>query len=93
MALSLPHIVQKARTQLAALTGLGVGSTVSSRKDDTGWVVRVEVVEKRSLPDSQDILAMYEVTLDEAGGMLNFARIGMRRRTDVAAVAGAEAGA
>ena len=37
-------------------------STVSAGKDESGWSVRVEVVEKKSLPDSQDILATYELS-------------------------------
>jgi hypothetical protein len=91
--MALSNVVKKARQQLGELTGLGVSSTVSARKDESGWCVHVEVVEKKSLPDSQDILATYELTLDEEGNLLNFTRIGMRRRIDVTAAAGAESGA
>jgi hypothetical protein len=93
MAMTLVNLVKTAREQLAELTGLKVGSTVSVKKDKSGWCVQVEVVEKKSLPDSQDILATYELALDEAGNLLNFARMGMRRRMDVTASAGAESGA
>ena len=92
MSMAMPMVVRKAREQLGAVTGLPVSSTVSARKEDGGWRVEVEVVEKKSLPDSQDILARYELTLDEAGDLLNFSRVGMRRRAD-AAPAGAESGA
>jgi hypothetical protein len=91
MTMTLPNLVKHARQQLADLTGLPVGSTVSVRRDEGGWCVQVEVVEKKSLPDSQDILASYEMSLDGEGELLNFSRTGMRRRSDVAAV-GAEAG-
>jgi hypothetical protein len=89
--MALPNVVKKARQQLGEVTGLDVCSTVSAREDESGWCVQVEVVEKKSLPDSQDILAMYELALDEEGNLLNFTRVGMRRRMDVAAsaVAGA----
>ena len=43
------------------MTGLEMGSTLSARKDDTVWHVQVEAVEKKSLPDSQDILAKANV--------------------------------
>jgi len=86
-------MVKKARQQLGELTGLDVASTVSARKDESGWCMQVEVVEKKSLPDSQDILATYELTLDEEGNLLNFTRVGMRRRTDVMVGAGTESGA
>jgi hypothetical protein len=93
MTMTLPNVVQKARQQLGELTGLEVSSTVSARKDESGWCVQVEVVEKKSLPSSQDILAAYELALDEEGNLLNFTRVGMRRRMDVTAGAGAESGA
>jgi len=93
MATTLPNVVKKARQQLGELTGLSVCSTVCARKGEAGWCVQVEVVEKKSLPDSQDILATYELALDEEGNLLNFTRIGMRRRMDVAASALAESGA
>jgi len=83
MRTSLPDLIRKAREQLGQLTGLDVGSTVSVRKDDAGWCVQVEVVEKKSLPNSLDILATYEAALDESGDIMNFARLGMRRRMDV----------
>jgi hypothetical protein len=91
--MALLDLVKTAREQLGVLTGLQVGSTVSVRKDKSGWCVQLEVVEKKSMPDSQDILATYELLLDDGGGMLNFSRIGMRRRNDVAVSAGAESGA
>lgn len=93
MTMALLDLVKTAREQLGVLTGLKVGSTVSVRKDKPGWCVLLEVVEKKSMPDSQDILATYELLLDDGGGMLNFSRIGMRRRNDVAVSAGAESGA
>ena len=92
MTMALPNVVRKARQQLGEMTGLDVCSTVSAGKCESGWCVRVEVVEKKSLPDSQDILATYELSLDEEGNLLDFTRIGMRRRMDLAASA-AEAGA
>ena len=91
--MTLPNVVKKARQQLGELTGLAVSSTVSARKEDPGWCVKVEVVEKKSLPDSQDILATYELSLDDEGELLNFTRIGMRRRMDVAACTADESGA
>ena len=93
MSITMPMAVHKAREQLGAVTGLPVSSTVSARKEDAGWRVEVEVVEKKSMPDSQDILARYELSLDESGDLLNFSRIGMRRRMDAAAASGAETGA
>jgi hypothetical protein len=93
MATALQDVVSKAREQLHDLTSLKVGSTVSVRKGKSGWVVQVEVVEKNSIPDSQDILAMYDLAVDGEGNVEDFARAGMRRRAEVALTAVAEPGA
>lgn len=90
--MTLTNMIQMARRQLGELTGLAVASTISVRKDGAGWRVQAEVVEKKSLFDGQDILAAYELAVDGEGNVVNFTRIGMRRRMDVAAAA-AESGA
>ena len=91
MTMALLDLVKKAREQLRELTGLKLGSTVSVRKGESNWCVQVEVVEKNSIPDSQDILATYELSVDDEGNVQNFTRVGMRRRAEVALTAGADA--
>ena len=91
MTMALLDLVKRAREQLHELTGLKVGSTVSVGKGESGWRVRVEVVEKNSIPDSQDILATYELSVDDEGNVQNFTRVGMRRRAEMALTAGADA--
>ena len=82
MAASMSEIVKKARSELHALTGLEVSSTLSVNKNGDGWVVTIEVIEKHSIPDGMDILAAYETLLDDDGGMQEFKRIGLRKRID-----------
>ena len=82
MSTAIPKLVETAREDLASLTGLELGSTLSTLKDEKGWRVQVEMVEKKSLPDSMDILATYEVLMDDDGNVLEFKRAGMRKRID-----------
>ena len=82
MAAAMGQLIQKAREQLGDMTGLELGSTLSARKDGDGWHVQLEAVEKKSVPDSQDILAMYDLTMDDSANVLNFNRVGTRRRGD-----------
>jgi len=74
--------IQKAKLALHELTGFDISSVVSVEKEDDGWLVLVEVVEKHSIPDSMDILALYETRLDAEGNMREFKRISMRKRID-----------
>ena len=82
MAIAMAGMIQKARSELNNLTGLEISSTVAAEKNDDGWLVTMEAVEKHSLPDGMDILAAYETRLDPDGNMLEFKRTGMRKRID-----------
>ena len=82
MSVSIPELVVKAREDLSSLTGLELGTTVATLKNEKGWQIQVELVEKKSLPDSMDILATYEVQLDDEGTLLEFKRGAMRKRLE-----------
>ena len=91
MTVAMPQLIQKAREQLTELTGLELGSTLSARKDDNVWRVQVEVIEKKSIPDSQDLLATYGLTMDKDANVVDFERLSMRKRGDAMGPQGAEA--
>ena len=82
MALGIGEVIEKARSDLSKLTALEIGSTVGAGRNEDGWKVALEVVEKQSIPDGMDILATYETKLDPDGNMLEFNRIRMRKRID-----------
>lgn len=84
MGLGMGEIVRRARSELNALTGLDISSTIKAEKQGDAWLVSLEVVEKHSIPESMDILAAYETRMDGEGNMLEFRRTGMRRRVDTA---------
>jgi hypothetical protein len=56
-------------------------------RDEKEWIVEVEVLERRAVPDSQDILGKYEFKFDEEGELLGYRRIELRRRADMVAEA------
>lgn len=85
MAKNIESLIDHARKELCKLTGLEASSTVGATKDGKGWHVLVEMVEKKSIPDLMDILAVYEVLIDENGKLLSFERKGMRKRMETEA--------
>ncbi len=82
MTLGMSEVIEKARSELNKLTGLEISSTLGAARDEDGWVVSIEVVEKHSLPDGMDILATYQSKLDPDGNMMEFNRVRMRKRID-----------
>jgi hypothetical protein len=61
--------------QLATLVGRDPEGVVSLERSDDGWRVGVEVVEIRRIPDTADLMAEYEVDLDERGALMGYRRI------------------
>jgi len=82
MALAIPQLIEKAREELSKVTGLELGSTVGAAKEEEGWRVSVEMVEKHSLPDQMDILANYEALVDDDGNLISFNRKALRKRIE-----------
>jgi hypothetical protein len=64
-----------AAEQVLALTGREFEGVVSVERTDDGWRVGVELVETRRIPDTADILAVYEVETDDTGGLRGLRRV------------------
>lgn len=52
---------------------------------DDGWRAVVEVVERRAVPDTQDIIGRYEIELNENATVHGYRRLDRYRRGDTAA--------
>lgn len=82
MAKDIHELIAIAREEMSKITGLELSTTSGAFKDERGWRITMELVEKHSIPDQMDILATYEVILDDDGKLLEFSRGGMRKRVD-----------
>ena len=82
MAKDVGALIEQAREELSRLTGLKTSSTVGATKDEKGWHISIEMLEKQSIPDQMDILAVYEALFDEEGNLLGFERKAMRKRME-----------
>jgi hypothetical protein len=69
------EIAQRAREQLAILTGLEADTLSGMAKEDDGWHVNVDFVELKRVPNTTDVLATYEAVLDEEGNLLSHRRV------------------
>ena len=75
-------LAQQARRQVSELTGLQAETVTGlNRAGDGRWVVTVEALEVARIPNTMDVLGMFEVTISADGEMLGFRRLGHRRRS------------
>jgi hypothetical protein len=67
--------VQRARQQLSDLLERPVESVSAFERMHDGWLVTLEVVEVSRIPESTDVLASYEVDLDDDRNLRRYARV------------------
>lgn len=77
-----------ARQAVAFFTELPVDAVSACRPEGDGWRVEVEVVEARARLGDNDLLARFEVTLDDALAVTGMARILRYHREDPGAGGG-----
>lgn len=77
------NIGEKASTAIKSLVKKPAEGVISVTKESKGWKVIVEVLERKAIPDTQDILGRYELLLDGKGEVLNFKQVMLRRRSEL----------
>ncbi len=82
------EIAERAKQQLAELTSLALGTVSAMSHDDEGWHVAVDMIELRKIPDSTDVLAVYEALLNDKGELLTYKRVRRYRRDQITEEAG-----
>lgn len=71
---SAARIAAQAQEHIGALTSKSVVGVISVEPNDDGWLVQIEVLEDRRIPQSSDMLAIYEAELDGEGDLLAYRR-------------------
>ena len=79
----IQEILEKASIAAGFMLNKEIDSIISMNKCQEGWVAEVEVLERKSVPDTQDILGRYEFKFDDGGELLGYKRIMLRRRSDM----------
>ncbi len=73
-ALDARDAARSAARHVEGLTGRAAEGVTSLERGKDGWVIGIEVVETRRIPDSTDILAEYQVELDDSGELASYRR-------------------
>lgn len=77
-------MLEKAKKELADLTGFKSPSAVGFKKNGNELIATIEVIEKESIPDGMDVLGTYEVRIDDGGKIIEYKRTDLRKRVDTA---------
>ncbi|HHW18617.1 MAG TPA: hypothetical protein GXX30_06930 [Firmicutes bacterium] len=72
--------VRRAVTTFGELTKLPVDSVAGVVHDQHGWIVTLEALQRRAIPDTMDILGLYEVHMSDSGELIRIERKMLRKR-------------
>jgi len=78
--MDMKKLAERAKSQLAEVTGLKPVTVTGASKDEQGWHIAVDMLEMSRIPPATDVLGDYEVLVDENGNMLRFERKRTRLR-------------
>ncbi len=80
MVTQMVNLAERAKEQLAQLTGFSSVAAVGGFSDDEGWHIVVDMLEMTRIPESTDIIGTYVVSLDQEGNMVKFEKKRARLR-------------
>jgi hypothetical protein len=69
------EVARHAAEQLARLIRKDAGEVTQLEHSDDGWSIHVEVLELRRVPDTMDMMSLYEVTTDDNGSLEGYRRL------------------
>jgi hypothetical protein len=78
--LSAGAAARRAGAEVAALTNRRPEAVTCIERVDGHWRIGIEVVETKRIPDSADILAIYEVQLEPNGELSSYRRVNRYER-------------
>ena len=78
--MDIKKLVERAKNQLAEVTGLKPITVTGTFKDEQGWHITLDMLEMSRIPPATDVIGDYDVLVDENGNMLKFERKRTRLR-------------
>ena len=78
--MDIKKLAERAKSQLAEVTGLKPITVTRTFKDEEGWHITLDMLEMSRIPTATDVLGDYDVLVDENGNMMKFERKRTRLR-------------
>lgn len=81
---NMKQLLDSVKKEMVELTSLPFNTIAGVVLDEETHmpIVTIELVERKAIPDSMDLLGIYEVIMNDEGGVSTFKRVSMRKRGD-----------
>jgi len=81
--IDMEEMIKLGSQKLAGLVGLKLLAVIEVRRqEESGWSMKVEFIEREGIPNTMDMVGLYEADFDQSGQLLNYTRLDMRKRGD-----------
>jgi len=82
--LNMKQVMDTVKKEMVGLTSLPFHTITGVAQDEetNAPIVTMELVERKAIPDSMDLLGLYEIMTDDEGNVKTFKRVSMRKRGD-----------
>lgn len=74
------QVVEKARKEFIGLGKKPADGVTGLSKTKEGWTILLEALERKAIPDTMDVLGLYELRMDDEGHLLSLDRKKLRKR-------------
>ena len=74
------EVVEKAQQGFVSLGKKPADGVTGLSKTEEGWTILLEALERKAIPDTMDVLGLYELRMDEEGHLLGMDRKKLRKR-------------
>jgi hypothetical protein len=74
--MNMSDLISRTKQQMEAITGLCPETVSRLDRADAGWNLGIDMLEHRSIPRTHDLLASFEVSIDDAGNIQRWRRTG-----------------
>jgi len=78
--MDLTEIIERTKRDMAAITGLPPDTVSRLDPGESGWTIGIDMIEHKSIPRTQDLIASFEVLLDREGRIQRWRRTGRFHR-------------
>lgn len=73
-------MIQRAQEEFIRMGKTPINGVTSFSRNDSGWTVLLEALERKAIPEAMDILGLYELRLDSDGNLISLDRRKLRKR-------------
>lgn len=76
------EVAKERSVLLERVLGKPAEAVIGVEKTKEGWKALVEVVERKAIPETQDLIDRYELVLNKDGKLLRYHQVRVRCRSD-----------